>query len=252
MLDFRNNIMLEMQRAWMAFAPPLHALTETDARGIRMADNTQAQARPVVTRQEARELGLKRYFLGSPCKRGHISERRADDSDCIECVRHRGEVTRLVNPERIKSNNRAQYLRNREVKIASARIWSMNNPEKRKVIERRKDAKVRATTMGGINRSMSCAVWRSLQSGKCGKGWESLVGYSIETLKIHLERQFLRGMTWENRGSKWHIDHVIPLVLFHFNSYDDPEFKAAWALTNLRPLWKAKNLSKGGRREHLL
>ena len=67
----------------------------------------------------------------------------------------------------------------------------------------------------------------------------------------HLERQFLPGMTWGNRG-EWHIDHIVPLASFTFTSPDDPEFRAAWALTNLRPLWAKDNIRKSAKRTHLI
>ena len=42
----------------------------------------------IVTRQEALKMGLKTYFTGRPCKKGgHLSERRTNSSDCLECVR---------------------------------------------------------------------------------------------------------------------------------------------------------------------
>ena len=38
-----------------------------------------------------------------------------------------------------------------------------------------------------------------------------LVGCSVTELKIHLEKQFTKGMTWKNYGFYgWHIDHIIP------------------------------------------
>jgi hypothetical protein len=58
-------------------------------------------------------------------------------------------------------------------------------------------------------------------------------------------------MSWDNIGD-WHIDHIVPLASFTFSSADDPEFRAAWALTNLRPLWAADNMRKHARREFLL
>jgi hypothetical protein len=90
-----------------------------------------------------------------------------------------------------------------------------------------------------------------VNGGKAGRPWESLVGYTAETLMRHLERQFLKGMTWENRG-EWEIDHITPLALFNFTTAEDPEFKAAWALSNLRPLWKADNYEKRAKRLYLL
>ena len=61
----------------------------------------------------------------------------------------------------------------------------------------------------------------------------------------HLEKQFKEGMTWNNYGYYgWHIDHIRPVSSFNFNSYDDPEFKECWALSNLQPLWGKENISK--------
>lgn len=77
--------------------------------------------------------------------------------------------------------------------------------------------------------------------------WESLVGYTVTDLMTHLEKQFRFGMTWENYGKWWHIDHIIPLSRLNYTSYLDPEFKQAWALSNLQPLWKIDNLRKGAK-----
>lgn len=92
---------------------------------------------------------------------------------------------------------------------------------------------------------------KSLRGRKGGRKWQELVGYTVEQLVAHLERQFLPGMTWSNRD-KWHIDHIVPLASFEFTSPEDDGFKAAWALTNLRPLWSGANVRKGGKRQHLL
>ena len=39
----------------------------------------------IVTRREAVQRGLKRYFTGKPCPRGHISERWTNIHTCIAC-----------------------------------------------------------------------------------------------------------------------------------------------------------------------
>jgi hypothetical protein len=67
----------------------------------------------------------------------------------------------------------------------------------------------------------------------------------------HLERQFLPGMSWENR-TRWDVDHIVPLKAFSFTSAEDPDFRAAWHLSNLRPLWSGDNVKKQGRRTHLI
>lgn len=102
-----------------------------------------------------------------------------------------------------------------------------------------------------IRARMSEGIRGSLITGKNGRSWEALVGYTLSDLVDHLERQFLPGMSWENMG-EWHIDHIIPVSAFDFQSYGDKDFKYCWELPNLRPLWAADNLSKSANLTHLI
>lgn len=92
---------------------------------------------------------------------------------------------------------------------------------------------------------------RCLASGKQGASWSDLVDYSLSDLRQHLERQFLKGMTWENMD-RWHIDHIVPVASFSFASPEDDDFKACWALTNLRPMWAEENQRKSAKRIFLI
>ena len=47
----------------------------------------------IITKKEAYARGLKRYFTGQPCMRGHISE-RALGGGCISCVPYMPSVAR--------------------------------------------------------------------------------------------------------------------------------------------------------------
>ena len=76
-------------------------------------------------------------------------------------------------------------------------------------------------------------------------------GYTAADLHLHIARQFADGMSWDNMA-EWHIDHIVPKSAFSYSSPDDPEFKACWALTNLRPMWKRDNIKKAAQRTHLL
>lgn len=105
--------------------------------------------------------------------------------------------------------------------------------------------------MFALNQRMRTAVGQCLKGVKRRQSWRTLVGYGVEELFRHIERQFTHGMTWENR-SEWHIDHIVPLASFKFQTAEDPDFQAAWALTNLRPLWKSDNLQKRDKRLYLL
>lgn len=69
-----------------------------------------------------------------------------------------------------------------------------------------------------------------------------LLPYTPDELRAHLESLFVPGMTWENYGSAWHIDHHCPQYLFDMTIKD--QVLMCWDLTNLRPLWKHLNLAK--------
>ena len=99
-----------------------------------------------------------------------------------------------------------------------------------------------------INLLMSTSVRKSIKD-KNSRSWVELVDYSLEELMSHLESKFRDGMTWQNHGKVWHIDHIKPKSLFCFESKNDPEFKKCWALENLQPLLVKENLIKGNRFE---
>ena len=66
-----------------------------------------------------------------------------------------------------------------------------------------------------------------------------VLGCDFEFFKRHIERQFERGMSWDNRG-EWHLDHIIPLA----TAKSEEEVLMLGHFTNLRPLWAAENLAK--------
>lgn len=231
-------------------------------------DTASTPIKPIVTRQSAKEAGIKRFFTGTPCIHGHICERYVADGKCIECCQEKTRKWYADNTEAALQNKQRYYAENKEKlnqdtrlrhKLNAARdrettaIWKANNQERHLTWLREWNAKRRATAAGNLNVRISCMVRNSLRNvgGKGGRSWKSLVDYTPDQLRTHLERQFLKGMSWDNRHL-WHVDHILPLASFTFTSAEDAEFKAAWALTNLRPLWAVKNMTKGAKRELLL
>ena len=98
-----------------------------------------------------------------------------------------------------------------------------------------------------LNKNIRGAIRKSLKTNnlsKNGRHWETLVGYTIEELKLHLETQFDSYMNWENHGSYWHLDHIIPLASLTFDSEEHENFKLLWSLGNLQPLFGPENRSK--------
>lgn len=79
------------------------------------------------------------------------------------------------------------------------------------------------------------------RNSKRGKSLE-LLGCSVEFLKRHLEKKFLPGMTWDNYGSEWQIDHIVPCSLFDMSDKWHQFVCFNWR--NLQPLWTKDNQVK--------
>jgi len=91
---------------------------------------------------------------------------------------------------------------------------------------------------------------QSLHGCKYNRHWEDLVGYTLQELKEHLEKQFKPGMTWDNHGMYgWHIDHIRPISSYNITDYECDDFKECWSLNNLQPLWAKENIIKGNKYE---
>jgi hypothetical protein len=90
----------------------------------------------------------------------------------------------------------------------------------------------------------------------------NILPYSMEELKIFLEKQFEPWMNWNNYGKykakiwddnnpttwTWHIDHIIPHSKLKYQSVNDKNFRDCWALENLRPYPSKRNIKDGNRR----
>jgi len=96
-----------------------------------------------------------------------------------------------------------------------------------------------ATTVRLRNRTRH--AFRRIRAAK-PTNTETLLGSDWETVKAHIESQFIDGMNWDNM-SEWHIDHIVPLA----SAKTEEELCALCHYTNLQPLFAFDNLSKGAR-----
>lgn len=162
----------------------------------------------------------------------------------IDAEKARGKAAREANPQKARERVRKYYQENREKVIARTRVWKKQNRDQSREYMRRHDKKRRSTPRGRLDNAISAGVSASLAGGsKAGRKWQSLVGYTLDDLVTHLEKQFKDGMSWDNYG-EWHVDHIIPKSVFNYERPEHIDFRRAWALSNLRPLWGRENVRK--------
>ncbi len=162
---------------------------------------------------------------------------------CKKCALAKNRQWRQNNKEKVRADARKNYHLNPQ----KHRDYMNNRNRKDRVkvrsIGRKAAKKYRSTISGRLNSNLSSLICNSLRGEKRGQGWESLVGFTLDQLKAHLQAKFKENMTWDNYG-KWHIDHIIPRSFFKFNNPSDVEFKYCWSLNNLQPLWARENKMK--------
>lgn len=189
---------------------------------------------------------------------------------CKKCVNLKSQILRKNNPLINKTYNNSEkaklakkkYLENNKDKRKQyEKQYYINNIEKFKKYSKTinfkeskrkyKKNKLSKDSEFKLKCNISNAIFKAFKKGKTNKAGKSILnylGYSIQDLKQHLEKLFDAKMTWENYGSYWHLDHIIPHSEFKYQSMEDALFKECWSLKNLRPLEAKQNILDGARR----
>ena len=156
-----------------------------------------------------------------------------------ELLNKKSKLYNKNNKEKIKETARLYYQNNKEKRKESHKIWA----EKNKNYLNDYQKKRRDTDyLYKLKCILRCRIYQSLRNKNSIKSKTTLqmLGCNLETAKSHLEKQFTKGMNWENQG-EWHIDHIIPCS----SAKTEEELIKLFHYTNLQPLWAADNLSKG-------
>lgn len=139
--------------------------------------------------------------------------------------------------EQAKAGERAR----KEAERAERRLTARQRANRLKVIRwrQRYDTDPVAYITACCRRRISNMV--RTQGKNCGLRTQELIGCSYEQFKKHIEKQFKRGMSWDNKG-QWHIDHIRPLA--SFDLLKPEEQRRAFHFTNCQPLWNKDNWRK--------
>lgn len=155
------------------------------------------------------------------------------------------------NRDELRANGKENYLKNRSDYLERAKNQRKNGSYKqyqkqyreknkselnRKSSERfRNNPKLRM--LNNIRgRVRSCIKWKKKDRTL------SYVGCTAKDFMDHIEKQFHSGMTWQNMGPHWHLDHIVPVNAFMFD--DESDIYKCFNYTNYQPMLASDNLSK--------
>lgn len=208
---------------------------------LRSKENAASRQRRAAETPSQREARLAP--MRERARRRLASETPEQRAARLADQRQRKPHYRAANIERIKAQERRYYENNRTRLIENGKAYRKANPE---MASLRSKIKRAADPCYAIAGRLRCRLRNSLVRAGATKAARTfeLVGCSQSDLVLWLERQFLDGMSWENR-SLWHVDHIVPLSAFDLTCEDQQ--RVAFHYTNLRPLWAKENIVKRDR-----
>ena len=171
-----------------------------------------------------REKRIKQMRQSYQKNKEEINEKRRNNLAAKEKDRLYKKEFRKQNPDKIKE-------------------WKKNYYQKHKTdINRKFRDRRRIDLKFRMSNNLRSRLYHAMKGEHKSSSTWSLIGCSFEELKAHLSSKFTEGMTWDNYGSEWSIDHIVPCCNFDLTSEEAQ--KSCFGFANLQPLWKLDNYKK--------
>lgn len=170
---------------------------------------------------------------------------------CKECEKSRTLENYRNNKEAYKTNSKKWYSNNKEKSKENSKLYRINNKDeikKRTKIYRINNNYYKSKigdNLFKVTINIRNLIRQSIKRQKYKKYSKTyeILGCSYQEFKVYMESKFQKGMTWENYGNYWHMDHIIPISW----AKDEEEIIKLNHYMNFQPLYAIDNLIKGNR-----
>lgn len=200
----------------------------------------------VITREEAKTAGLRFYFTGDPCKHGHVAQRNVKTTACVECHRQHQRADREKRRAFLCKRSREDYAQRRsenpslhEKALERRRQWYEQNKDRALEVHRRYRekngdkviARVRRYTEQNPHMKLEKDAKRRASVRNRIPAWFGEFDQFVmqEAADLSIRR-------YDATGTKWHVDHMIPLLA--------RKVSGLHCATNLQVIPAATNLRK--------
>lgn len=180
---------------------------------------------------EASDAGknVKRKYQQSP--KGVKARRRYQTSDkCKEAqsIYHRSDAYK--NKDKARNKTEKRIMQRRKANSSPENLAKLRE-------------KYATDPLVRISQSIRVSQRQCLKGKRKPASTFKTLGCSLEYFMEYIEGMFRDGMTWDNYGEYWHLDHKKPLATFS-DLTDPDQFAEAQHWSNLQPLLTHENLAK--------
>ena len=184
--------------------------------------------------------------------------------DCKDCRK----IYREQNKENIKKKQAEYYANNKESLLLHSKEYRINNIEaiqsQKKLYRNREDIKehvriknqeylpikkekIKERRKTDLSFRLSEILRSKIHKMVKGKetSYKDLIGCNSKWFNNWIEYRFDDKMNWDNLGTYWQIDHILPITQFNHNNIEESKVCFHW--TNFQPLHKTENRQKSNK-----
>lgn len=168
----------------------------------------------IISRKEAKAAGLKHYFTGKPCIRGHVEKRQTNNGCCIVCGHEKSTRWRKENPDRYKEINTAYRERNPELCKERYTKYKRENREKVNEYSKQYHAKNRDTVLRKMKayRQKNKDKFNAYKAKRIAAKLQATPAWYGEFDEFIMQEAYqLTIYRAAATGIEWDVDHMIPL-----------------------------------------
>lgn len=178
-------------------------------------------------------------------------------AQCKICLRKRAKNYRTENSKKFKETRKKYYYNNTDkMKLYSIKSvikqkdnkvlydieYRANNKEKIAAYKKKWEKERKDDPIFKIKKNLRRRVHHALKGTRKSDNTFILIGCTAKFFRDYIEKQFSNEMTWDNYGSFWHIDHIIPCYTFDLTL--EEEQRKCFHYSNQRPLLAIENLKR--------
>lgn len=157
----------------------------------------------IISRGEAKERGLKLYFTGQPCIRGHIDQRRVSSASCLTCLKENFSSWYKENSDLVKKKALARYYKNiNKNRSASLEYYHKNKDDCRDRAKRWREENPK-----------SSSIYKAIRRSRINNAGGYFTKDDVDKILKRQKHKCAEPQCRKSIRKEYHVDHIMPIKL---------------------------------------